>query len=118
VTEWLRFFFWGWGVHLTAYTVLQVGALLTLRGRLRLWALVPVPITALVVGRTFQAWLAGSPTWPMTLIVASPLLAFVVGVLWFRGVNVQHHPRAKQLRYLAVALLVGSFLVGVVHSFV
>lgn len=117
MTSWPHFFALGWGASFTVYVIFQAAAPLVLRKRLRLYALVPLPFMAYVALATARAFAAGNMNWPLLMIVVSPWAAFGLGVLVFRGVRAQRHPRARVIEYLTVALLVGSFLVNVLKFF-
>lgn len=114
---WVLFFFWGEGVNFAAWIVLEALALATLRGRLRLYALLPVPIMILLAAASLRSYVAGTFTWPLLLMLGSPPVAFGTGVLVFRGVLAQGHPRARRIQYATVAVLVAAFLVGILRFF-
>ena len=79
---WLRFFFAGWGVGFTVYLAVQLFAVFLLRGRRRLYALVPVPMMVAVLVITFVSYAEESNLWPILLIFISPAAAvFLVCVL-------------------------------------
>lgn len=77
-------FFWfsvTWGLPFVAYLFLQAVALLRLRKRWRLAALLPLLPMFVIVVLTIQAYRAESNLWPILLIFASPMAAIYVGVI-------------------------------------
>jgi hypothetical protein len=69
---------WGW---FTAYAMVQLALPALLRGRIRAWAFLPVPIMLLVLGISLSAQNLQSNLWPIWLFLVSPLAtAYLVGL--------------------------------------
>ena len=78
---WLAFFVGGWGSFFTAYVLGQILALLLLRGRIRKWAFLPVPLMLIVIAITVQAYASRSNLWPIWLILISALALLYLATL-------------------------------------
>jgi hypothetical protein len=83
--DWLWFFLAGWGLPATAWTALTVVAACRLEGRLRLLAMVPVPIMAVVAVVTASLYANDSNLWPILLIFGAPLACLWTGVCLYVG---------------------------------
>lgn len=64
------------------YLTAQIGAVVRLRGWPRRIALLPVIPMAWVTYVTIQAFRNDSNLWPIILILASPVAAFFIFVVW------------------------------------
>ena len=97
VTGWLTFLVAGWGTFFTAYLIVQVVILATVKRPYLYWAAIPVPLMALVVIVTIQALLQESNLWPILLIFASPLALLYLLAVGITGLNRQAHPKRRSL---------------------
>ena len=79
----LWFFITGWGLPLTVYTFAQIFVPLRLRGAWRGLSLLPIPVMAYVVYATVAAFNQHSNMWPILLIIASPVAALFLVLLFF-----------------------------------
>jgi hypothetical protein len=93
IVSWLRFFLIGWGAPFTAYVILQIVALVTLKRPYWYIAALPAPIMLWVLFITFDALLKGSNVWPVLMIFASPVAVFFILVVASIGLIVQAHAR-------------------------
>jgi hypothetical protein len=82
VLGWVSFFLTGWGVPLSLYVVLQVGALLGTEGPWRISAAAPIPLMAVVSAHMAWAYLQESNLWPMTMLMTAPGAILAVLVVW------------------------------------
>ena len=105
IGSWVRFFAIGWGATFTAYVILQVVALVTLKRPYWYVAVLPAPIMLWVVFVTFDALLHGSNRWPVLMILASPVAVLFVLVVTAIGLIVQAH--ARRWRIVLAMLAVG-----------
>jgi hypothetical protein len=80
--DWGLFFLIGWGLPLSVYVVLQIGALLSVRGPWRIAVATPVPLMALVCGHMAWAYAEESNLWPMMMLMIAPGAALAVALMW------------------------------------
>lgn len=73
VFPWTEFFLIGWGWSFTIYLLVQAVALLIVRGRGRWWTALPIPVMALVLYWSLDAFSEKSSLWPVLMVFASPL---------------------------------------------
>ena len=83
LSELLWFFITGWGMSFTVYTFVQIFVPLRLRSAWRGLSLFPIPVMAYVVYATVAAFNQHSNMWPILLIIASPVAAFFLVLLFF-----------------------------------
>ena len=82
MTDWVRFFALGPGLPFAAYVVLQIVALIKLRGAWRIAVVLPIPFVVWTVVSTVEAYEAESNLWPLGLMGGGGFAAlFVVLVL-------------------------------------
>jgi len=74
-SDWVRFFFLGWGLSFTIYVAVQLAAVLLSRGRYRWLAVAPVPFVILVSLHAVEKYYAASSLWPVLLIITSTIAA-------------------------------------------
>jgi hypothetical protein len=108
--EWLSFFLAGWGSFFSAYSVLQVLMLLTLKRSWRYWALLPIPFMLWLLIVTLQAYHAHSNMWPILMIFISPLAALAVAIFLLIGLRVQAHPHKRALTLATIAIVLTACL--------
>ena len=75
LSELLMFLLAGWGLPFTVYFLAQI----FVRGL----SLLPIPVMAYVVYATVAAFRDHSNMWPILLIIASPVAAFFLAILFF-----------------------------------
>ena len=83
LSELLWFFITGWGMSFTVYTFVQIFVPLRLRGAWRGLSLLPIPVMAYVVYATVAALNEHSNMWPILIVIASPVAAFFLVLLFF-----------------------------------
>jgi tellurite resistance protein TehA-like permease len=83
LSDLLWFFITGWGLPFTVYVLAQIFVPFRLRGAWRGLSLLPVPVMAYVVYATVGAFNEHSNMWPILLIIASPVAAFFLVLLFF-----------------------------------
>ncbi|HET9417969.1 MAG TPA: hypothetical protein VFO30_01395 [Chthoniobacterales bacterium] len=81
-SELLSFFLEGWGLPFTIYVLAQIFVPIRLRGAWRGLSLLPIPAMAYVVYATVGAFKEHSNMWPILLIIASPVAAFFLVLLF------------------------------------
>ena len=82
ISNWISFFLTSWGLSFTVYLILQIGAILSLQGRMRKLVALPIPIMALVIITTIVGYKQQSNLWPIYLIFVSPIAILFVGTTW------------------------------------
>jgi len=108
IGSWIGFFVIGWGATFSAYVVLQVIALLTLKRPIWYAAALPVPIMLWVAYVTFDAFLHSSNMWPMLMIMASPFAVVFVLVIAAIGLIIQAHARRWRIVSAMLAVAVAA----------
>jgi hypothetical protein len=78
----LGHFFCTWGLPFIVYLGLQIAAVIRLRGARRLVSIIPVLPMIWVVAFTISAFREQSNLWPILLILASPLAAIFIAVVY------------------------------------
>jgi hypothetical protein len=86
MTDWLRFFTLGWGLPFTVYVVLQVVAVLGVRGKYRVFVLFPALIGLSIIVWTIHSYRDGGNLWPLAMIYGGPVAAILVIALWVGAV--------------------------------
>jgi hypothetical protein len=82
--DWTRFFLMGWGLPFLLYIILQAVTLISVSGRYRVLALLPLPIMIVVAAIAFSSLRAGSNMWPIWIILISPIaVLYLIFVLVF-----------------------------------
>ena len=83
LSELVSFLFTGWGLPFTVYVFSQIFVPIRLRGAWRWLSLLPIPVMGYVVYATVAAFKIHSNMWPILLILASPVAAFFLILLFF-----------------------------------
>jgi hypothetical protein len=76
------FFVRGWGIGFAVYLILQLLAVLFVRGWRRAIVAIPLPFMAAVLYWTNYAANKESNLWPIVMILTSPVAALIVVLLW------------------------------------
>jgi hypothetical protein len=82
LSELLSFLLAGWGLPFTVYIAAQIFVPIRLRCSWRWLSLLPVPVMVYVVYATVAAFQQHSNTWPILLIIVSPVVAFFLILLF------------------------------------
>ena len=110
ITSWGTFFLGGWGTVFSAYVVIQVLALCTLRQRFLTASLLPLGAMVVVGLVTILAYRAQSNLWPILLVLTSPLALLAVAIIEIIGLRARAHPRREMLTAITVGVTVPAFL--------
>ena len=110
VTSWGAFFLGGWGTAFSAYVVIQMLALFTLRQRFLRASLIPLGVMLVVVLITILAYRAQSNLWPILLVLTSPLALLAVAVIEIIGLRARSHPHREMLTAITVGITVPTVL--------
>ncbi len=81
-SELLSFLLAGWGLPFTVYILAQIFVPFRLRGAWRGLSLLPIPVMAYVAYATVVAFREHSNMWPILLIIASPVAACFLVLLF------------------------------------
>ena len=81
ILGWLGFFLISWGLPFTVYLALQVYLLVTLKGKYRLLASIPVIPMSIVMSMTVSAYRQHSNLWPILLILVSPVGIIALSII-------------------------------------
>jgi len=106
--NWPSFFVIGWGTTFTAYVILQVITLVTLRRPYVYAAAVPLPFMSWVAFATLDAFLHGSNIWPMLMILTSPCAILFLLVVTAIGLKMQGHLRRGWIVSAMLAIAVAA----------
>ena len=91
-SELVSFLLAGWGLPFTVYAAAQIFVPIRLRGTWRWLSLLPVPCMVYVVYATVAAFKEHSNMWPILLIIASPVAALFLILLFFLTRNWRDAP--------------------------
>jgi hypothetical protein len=110
VASWSVFFLGGWGTVFSAYVVIQVLALFTLRQRFLKAALIPLAVMLVVGLITIIAYRGQSNLWPILLVLTSPIALLAVTIIEVMGLRARAHPHREMLTAITVGIAVPTFL--------
>jgi len=110
VASWSAFFLGGWGTIFSAYVVMQMLALFTLRQRFLKASLIPLGVMLVVGLITIIAYRGQSNLWPILLVLASPLALLAVAIIEVLGLRARAHPHREMLTAITVGITVPAFL--------
>ncbi len=100
----------GWGTVFSAYVVIQMLALFTLRPPFLLASLIPLGVMVLVGLITIIAYRGQSNLWPILLVLASPIALLSVALIEVIGLRARAHPHREMLTAIAVGIVVPTLL--------
>jgi hypothetical protein len=118
VASWGAFFLGGWGTVFSAYALIQVLALCTLRPPHLRTALVPLGVMMVVGLLTVVAYRGQSNLWPVLLVLTSPIALLAVAIIEVIGLRARAHPQREMLTAVTVGIVVPTcWLMGRVLFF-
>ena len=82
MVDWLRFFTLSWGLPFTVYVVIQVAAVVTVRGKSRIFVSLPAVLGVAIIVWTMYSYRHGANLWPLAMIFGGPVAATLVVALW------------------------------------
>jgi hypothetical protein len=74
------------GLPFTIYVVLQLIALVTVRGKYRVFVMAPALLGAAIVAWTILSYQRHANLWPLGLIYGGPLAAALVIAVWISAI--------------------------------
>jgi hypothetical protein len=80
--HWLAFLVAGWGVPLSVYLAVQIGAVVASERTWRLAVATPIPLMTVVCGHMVWAYTDNSNLWPITMLMVAPGAALGAALLW------------------------------------